>query len=363
MQNLKETKSAEIDNANSDDHILVNNLTQNLLNFNLPELKTKEYKIIKWTKEEDAKLVNLIEKTKCKNWKNIASNFSNKTAVQCFYRWNKVLKPNSINDEWTTEEDNFIIHWVAKYGILNWTNCSKYLKKKTPKGCKNRWNSTLSKDYKDETIWNQNDELYLLLCVKNYKTSWSKIKKMFYNRTENDLKNKFYSILRRAAATKLTEVQGYENFNVFKLKPSHLTQFLQAAVEYATANLGDAVFNEINSRFLIEDRISILTKDNISESNLHSSSISNILESRSSFECNDYGKVCRTNMCSSCLFKLREEVKRRLASNKMNYYYLDKEIKQNNELFKDIDILDSTSEKISAIRGLIHNVSKQISNI
>ena len=37
------------------------------------------------------------------NWKEVASNFHDRTDVQCLHRWQKVLNPELVKGPWTKE--------------------------------------------------------------------------------------------------------------------------------------------------------------------------------------------------------------------------------------------------------------------
>uniref|UniRef100_A0AAY4AUZ3 Transcriptional activator Myb n=1 Tax=Denticeps clupeoides TaxID=299321 RepID=A0AAY4AUZ3_9TELE len=74
----------------------------------------------RWTREEDEKLKKLVEHHGTEDWKVIAS-FLNRTDVQCQHRWQKVLRPRTIKGPWTKEEDQRVIELVQKYGPKRWS--------------------------------------------------------------------------------------------------------------------------------------------------------------------------------------------------------------------------------------------------
>lgn len=136
---------------------------------------------------------------------------------------------------WSLEEDNFLVEWVNQIGDKNWTKCAKLMKKRTPKQCKERFFKVLlhrkNQSEKQRFIWTPKEELILLLFVKNYGTCWSKIIKIFSSKSDrlnnwdstgenkckensndlmsirdpNEIKNKFYSIIKRFVHMEIQE--------------------------------------------------------------------------------------------------------------------------------------------------------------
>ena len=92
----------------------------------LSPLRNKQFKQY-WTKEEDDKLHTLVSKHGAKNWKRIASYFSNRTDVQCLHRWQKVLNPDLVKGPWTVEEDEKVRVMVKRYGAKNWSAIANHL--------------------------------------------------------------------------------------------------------------------------------------------------------------------------------------------------------------------------------------------
>jgi hypothetical protein len=219
-------------------------------------------KTAKWTREEDRKLKEIVLEKGTKNWKLISDFFNDKSPKQCFYRWTKVLKPDLQTVQWTEEEDNFIINWASVKGTSNWTNCAKHMKEhnRTPKNCKDRWYNKLSLDSKittesaSEQVWTPYDELLLVFAVETYGTSWSKIVKNFPPKNENQIKNKFYSILRKSANNHLNRIDSLPKINVFQLKSNDLMKYLPNSLQELKTVIGDTVYEYIRTKFKSENQ-------------------------------------------------------------------------------------------------------------
>uniref|UniRef100_A0A8B9ZIY3 MYB proto-oncogene like 1 n=1 Tax=Anas platyrhynchos TaxID=8839 RepID=A0A8B9ZIY3_ANAPL len=71
---------------------------------------------VKWTRDEDERLKKLVEQNGTDDWAFIASHLQNRSDFQCQHRWQKVLNPELIKGPWTKEEDQRVIELVQKYG-------------------------------------------------------------------------------------------------------------------------------------------------------------------------------------------------------------------------------------------------------
>uniref|UniRef100_A0A8B9FTY7 MYB proto-oncogene like 1 n=1 Tax=Amazona collaria TaxID=241587 RepID=A0A8B9FTY7_9PSIT len=71
---------------------------------------------VKWTRDEDERLKKLVEQNGTDDWAFIASHLQNRSDFQCQHRWQRVLNPELIKGPWTKEEDQRVIELVQKYG-------------------------------------------------------------------------------------------------------------------------------------------------------------------------------------------------------------------------------------------------------
>jgi len=158
-------------------------------------------KVGKWTPEEDDLLRKYVPIYGEKQWRKIAEHIPGRTSIQCLHRWTKILKPGLVKGPWTPEEDQKLIAWVKREGPTKWAQAANFIKGRSGKQCRERWFNNLNPGVKKGNWSKEEDELIFELYQK-YGSSWSKIAKYIPGRTENAIKNRFYSTLRKLAADK-----------------------------------------------------------------------------------------------------------------------------------------------------------------
>lgn len=165
-------------------------------NLEIPQYPKKSGK---WTIEEDDLLRKYVDLFGEKQWRKISQHIPGRTSIQCLHRWSKILRPGLVKGPWTPEEDQKLVAWVESEGPNKWAQAANYIVGRSGKQCRERWFNNLNPDVKKGEWTKEEDELIFEL-YKKHGSSWSRIAKLVPGRTENSIKNRFYSTLRRLTA-------------------------------------------------------------------------------------------------------------------------------------------------------------------
>lgn len=91
-----------------------------------------------FTPEEDAALIEAVEKMGNKNWDQIKLSFPKRTKRQLRDRYQNYLNPTIQNNEWTDEEDILLERLVSRHG-RQWAKIVEYFQGRTNINVKNRY--------------------------------------------------------------------------------------------------------------------------------------------------------------------------------------------------------------------------------
>lgn len=176
-------------------------------------LKQQEKKNVKWSKEEDELLTSLVQENMGKSWKKISMMIEGRTAIQCLHRWTKILKPGLIKGPWTEEEDKMLINYVNFHGTNNFADCSRIIKGRNNKQCRERWFNVLNpRVLKGE--WSLDEDYLIFRLFTKFGGKWIKFTPLFNGlRAENSIKNRFYSTIRRFNTMLRKQNKNYSDEN------------------------------------------------------------------------------------------------------------------------------------------------------
>ena len=180
-----------------------------------------------WTEEQYLKLINLV-KEHGENWDKIILHFTDKTVNDCIQKF-KNSQRSIRKGNWTEEEDTVLLDWVDRKGPKKWTECSKLIKGRCGKQCRERWVNILNPDVKKGN-WSNHEQKIIYENLLNNSFSWSSIAKGMPGRTENSIKNYFYSSIRRIKSNSVFEFLERMCYKTFSNEAEH-SQILEKVMK------------------------------------------------------------------------------------------------------------------------------------
>ena len=202
----------------------------------------KDPKGRQWTPKEDSLLKTAVSHYSGKNWKAISKLVPGRTHAQCSQRWRRI-QPYKMRQPWTNEEDKKLIDLVKQYG-QNWSLISSVIEGRTGKQIRERWLNKLNPVIDRSRFTKAEDEKIIELFRKSG-AKWKEISKEMPGRTENMVKNRFYSYIRRDLLMNQSEVYK-EFFETSVREESPLLKHSKPDIE--------EIKNKIESPFKLENK-------------------------------------------------------------------------------------------------------------
>ena len=109
-------------------------------------------------------------------------------------RWHSI-KPN-VKGPWRKDEDGLLTKFVKVYGTDTWSIIACHIPGRSGKQCRERWKNHLDPELK-KTDWSLAEDSMLMQAQKAMGNKWSEIAKKLGGRSENAVKNRYYSIRSR----------------------------------------------------------------------------------------------------------------------------------------------------------------------
>jgi hypothetical protein len=99
----------------------------------------------------------------------------------------------------TSQEDQMLQHAIAQYGTDNWDSVAAMLPGRSSRQCRERWFTYLAPEV-NRTPWTSEEDGLLFDLLQTNGPRWGSIMGFFLNRTQNNIKNRWNTVLRKARA-------------------------------------------------------------------------------------------------------------------------------------------------------------------
>ena len=104
---------------------------------------------MKFTAEEDSKLLELVAAQGAHNWPKIAESFPHRNARQCRERYKNYLAPDVSKKPFSDDEETLLRSLIEKHG-KKWSYISQFFQNRTDVSLKNHWINIQRKDRRME---------------------------------------------------------------------------------------------------------------------------------------------------------------------------------------------------------------------
>jgi 3-keto-L-gulonate-6-phosphate decarboxylase len=179
---------------------------------------------VKWTQEEDAKLIEAV-KNHGTAWVAVAALVPGRANEQCRKRWTHTLDLaiGKKVGKWTPEENTKLAEAVKRHGT-DWVAVAALVPGRMNNQCCQRWTDTLDPDIGKKGVkWTQEENTKLIEAVKKHGTAWVAVAALVHGRTKKQCRRRWTQTLDPA----IEKIAG-------KWKPKENTKLAEAVKRHGT---------------------------------------------------------------------------------------------------------------------------------
>ncbi|KFH72577.1 hypothetical protein MVEG_02866 [Podila verticillata NRRL 6337] len=149
-----------------------------------------------WRKREVALLEELVAKHQGRDWIQIALDLNtNRTASQCFRRYQSRQGKTITRSPWTEEENNILREAVRLLGDNNWSQVSYCLDNRSATQCHQHWTKSICTTIR-RVRWLPEEDSALRMAVEVFgKGKWAKVQHYVPGRTDIQCRERYANVL------------------------------------------------------------------------------------------------------------------------------------------------------------------------
>ena len=122
---------------------------------------------------------------------------------------NQRFKHKNERKNFTDEEDKKLQSLVSILGTNCWPLIAKAMEGRTTRQCRERYKTYLSPQVKNGP-WSYEEDIYLIRLYSENGPKWAEISKYFQGRSDNNVKNRWYTHLKSKYIPNLSPIQNYD---------------------------------------------------------------------------------------------------------------------------------------------------------